>query len=237
MNKSFAFLAISLVLTLGEACAQTPTQQTPIFEKSISNLRNQRYCEVLIGKRDWLKLEVRVFNTQGLNLCPEAQWSALTKESIIKDYDASIAILNGPRYWMMDEIQAAGDTVNLTKESFGGMEMNLRATVILNLLKQLMGSKQFSPNEISRTTNFVYKAGTPIYELTSPAGDVYVMQSYSQIVNPNLVMSDLPGLAKQLKLPAGWTYKSRVLDQELSLIANGIAYVLQDNLSNSYQRR
>ena len=71
----------------------------------------------------------------------------------------------------------------------------------------------------------------------SPAGDVYVMQSYSQIVNPNLVMSDLPDLAKQLKLPAGWSYKSRVLDQELALIANGIAYVLQDNLSNSYQRR
>ena len=237
MNKSFAFLAISLVLTLGEACAQTPTQQTPIFEKSISNLRNQRYCEVLIGKRDWLKLEVRVFNTQGLNLCPEAQWSALTKESIIKDYDASIVILNGPRYWMMDEIQAAGNTVNDVKETFGGIEMNLRATVKLSLLKQLMGSKNYTANEVTRTTNFVYRAGSTVYELTSPAGDVYVMQSYSQIVNPALNIKDLPVLSEQLKLPAGWTYRSRVLDQDLSLVANGIAYVLQDNLSNSYQRR
>ena len=237
MNKSFAFLAISLVLTIGEACAQTPTQQTPIFEKSISNLRNQRYCEVLIGKRDWLKLEVRVFNTQGLNLCPEAQWRALTKESIVKEYDASIAILNGPRYWMMDEIQAAGNTVNDVKETFGGIEMNLRATVKLSLLKQLMGSKNYTANEVARTTNFVYRAGSTVYELTSPAGDVYVMQSYSQIVNPALNMKDLPVLNEQLKLPAGWTYRSRVLDQDLSLVANGIAYVLQDNLSNSYQRR
>jgi len=237
MNKSFALLAISLVLTLGEACAQTPTQQTPIFEKSISNLRNQRYCEVLIGKRDWLKLEVRVFNTQGLNLCPEAQWSALTKESIVKDYDASIAILNGPRYWMMDEIQAAGNTINDVKETFGGIEMNLRATVKLSLLKQLMGSKNYTANEVARTTNFIYRAGSTVYELTSPAGDVYVMQSYSQIVNPALNIKDLPVLNEQLKLPAGWTYRSRVLDQDLSLVANGIAYVLQDNLSNSYQRR
>jgi hypothetical protein len=137
----------------------------------------------------------------------------------------------------MDEIQAAGSTVNSIKESFGGIEMNLRATLKVGLLKQLLGSKQYSPNEIIRTTNFIYKAGTPIYELTSPADEVYVMQSYSQIVNPNLAMSDLPDLAKQLKLPTGWTYKTRVLDQELSLIANGIAYVLQDNLSNSYQRR
>jgi hypothetical protein len=237
MNKTFAFLVISLVLAIGEACAQTPTQSNPTFERSVSNLRNQRYCEVLLGKRTWLKLEVRVFNTQGLNHCPEAQWSALTKESIEKTFDASLVVLNGPRYWMMDEIQAAGKTVNDVKESFGGIEMNLRATIQLSLLKQLMGSKQYTPNEIVRTTNFVYRAGSAIYELTSPGGDVYVMQSYSQIVNPALSMKDLPVLGEQLKLPAGWTYRSRVLDQDLSLVANGIAYVLQDNLSNSYQRR
>ena len=237
MNKSFAFLAISFVLAMGGACAQTSKQTSPAYEKSISNLRNQRYCEVLIGKRDWLKLEVRVFNTQGLNLCPEAQWSALTKESIVKDYDASIVILNGPRYWMMDEIQASGNTVNDVKETFGGIEMNLRATVKLSLLKQLMGSKHYTANEVTRTTNFVYRAGSTIYELTSPAGDVYVMQSYSQIVNPALNIKDLPVLSEQLKLPVGWTYRSRALDQDLSLVANGVAYVLQDNLANSYQRR
>ena len=237
MNKSFAFLAISLLLTIGEACAQTPTQGTPTYEKTIANLRNQRYCEVLIGKRDWLKLEVRVFNTQGLNLCPEAQWKALTKESIAKSYDASFVLLNGPRYWMMDEIQASGNTVNDVKKMFGGIEMNLRATVKLSLLKQLMGSKNYTANEVARTTNFIYRAGSTIYELTSPVDEVYVMQSYAQIVNPNLNMKDLPVLSEQLKLPSGWTYRSRVLDQDLSLVANGIAYVLQDNLSNSYQRR
>ena len=209
----------------------------PVFQKSISNLRNQRYCEVLVGKRNWLKLEVKVFNTQGLNLCPEAQWNTLTKESIEKTFDASFVVLNGPRYWTMDEIQAAGSTVSDVKESFGGIEMNLRATIQLSLLKQLMGSKQYTPNEIVRTTNFIYRVGSAVYELTSPGGDVYVMQSYSQIVNPALSMRDLPVLNDQLKLPAGWTYRSRVLDQDLSLVANGIAYVLQDNLSNSYQRR
>jgi hypothetical protein len=209
----------------------------PNFEKSVSNLRDQRYCEILYGKRDWLKLEVKVFNTQGLNLCPEDQWSKLSKESIAKQYDASFVFLNGPRYWVMDEIQASGNTVNNIKESFGGIEMNLRATLDLSLWQQLIGSKHYAPNKINRTTNFIYRAGSTIYELTSPAGEVYVMQSYSQIVNPGLSMQDLPKLGQQLTLPAGWTYKSRVLDQDLSLLANGIAYVLQDNLANSYQRR
>ena len=209
----------------------------PIFEKSISNLRNQRYCEVLYGKRNFLKLEVKVFNTQGLNLCPEERWQALSKEAIAKQFDASIVVLNGPRYWVMDEIQAAGTTVNNVKESFGGIEMNLRATIEIGLLKQILGDKRFAPNQISRTTNFVYRAGSSIYELTSPTGEVYVMQSYSQIVNTGLSMKDLATLGNQLTLPAGWEYRSRVLDQDLSLIANGVAYVLQDNLSNSYQRR
>ena len=115
--------------------------------------------------------------------------------------------------------------------------MNLRATVQVSLLKQLMGSKQYTPNEVTRTTNFIYRAGSAVYELTSPAGEVYVMQSYSQIANPALSMKDLPVLNEQLKLPAGWTYRSRVLDQDLYLVVNGVAYVLQDNLFNSYQRR
>ena len=237
MKKSFELLIVFLGMAMCAAFAQTSTQITPTFEKSVSNLRNQRYCEVLVGKRDWLKLEVKVFNTQGLNLCPEAQWKDLTKESVIKNFDASFVLLNGPRYWIMDEIQAAGNTVNDIKASFGGIEMNLRATIQLSLMKQFIGSKHFTPNEITRTTNFVYKSGNTIYELTSPAGDVYVMQSYSQIVNPTLNIQDLPGLGQQLKLPAGWTYRSRVLDKDLSLVANGVAYVLQDNLANSYQRR
>lgn len=231
MNKLNNLLFIVFFLIAGFVNAQ------PSFEKSVSNLRDQRYCEVLYGKRDWLNLEVKVFNTQGLNLCPEDQWSKLSKESIAKQYDASFVLLNGPRYWVMDEIQATGSTVNNVKESFGGIEMNLRATLDLSLLQQLIGSKHYAPNKINRTTNFIYRAGSNIFELTSPAGEVYVMQSYSQIVNHRLSMQDLPSLGQQLKLPVGWTYKSKVIDQELSLVANGVAYVLQDNLANSYQRR
>ena len=234
ISMGLLFMSSTFIATAARSQA---TDSQPVFQKSVSNLHNQRYCEVLIGKRAWLNLEVKVFNTQGLNHCPEALWKDLTKDSIAKTFDASFVLLNGPRYWVMDEIQAAGATVNHERESFGGIEMNLRATIQLGLLRQLLGSKQYSPNEIIRTTNFIYRAGSAVYELTSPEGDVYVMQSYSQIVNPALSMKDLPILGEQLKLPTGWTYRSRVLDQELSLVANGIAYVLQDNLSNSYQKR
>jgi hypothetical protein len=229
MNKLHPLLFMTFIFGAGLASAQ------PSFEKSISNLRNQRYCEVLLGKRTWLKLEVKVFNTQGLNHCPEAQWSALTKESIEKNFDASFAVLNGPRYWTMDEIQAAGNTVNEERESFGGIEMNLRATIQLSLLKQFLGSKKYSANEIARTTNFIYRAGSAVYELTSPGGDVYVMQSYSQIIDKELSEDDLPQLAQKLSLPNGWKYRMVAESRDLIIQASGVAYVIQDNLFNTYQ--
>ena len=111
-----------LLISISSLVVEAANQQQPTYEKSISQLRNQRYCEVLYGKWNWLNLEVKVFNTQGLNLCPEDQWKALTKESIAKTYDASFVLLNGPRYWTMDEIQAAGTTVNNVKSPLAALK-------------------------------------------------------------------------------------------------------------------
>jgi hypothetical protein len=44
-------------------------------------------------------------------------------------------------------------------------------------------------------------------------------------------------LDQQLQLPRGWVYRMRVLTEDLNLVANGTAYVIQDSLMNSYQRQ
>jgi hypothetical protein len=62
------------------------------------------------------------------------------------------------------------------------------------------------------------------------------MQAYAQIVDPRLTLADLDGLAGRLKLPKGWTYTVRTLTADESLAARGVAYVLQDELQNSYQK-
>lgn len=234
---SLVLMSLCIAILIGPAHSQQAVSNSPYFERSVSNLRNHRYCEILYGKRNWLSLEVKVFNTQGLNNCPENEWRKLSKQALEKSLNASFVMLNGPRFWMMDEIQAAGSSANDIRQSFGGIEMNQRAVVKLTLIQQLLGGKHYKPNEIGRTTNFIYQAGSTVYELTAPTGEVYVMQSYSQIVNPKLSIHELPKLGKILKLPSGWVYSSRVLTQDLSLLAQGVAYVLQDDLDNSYQRR
>ena len=223
----FIPLAASAVETQANEVNPPPSENQ--YTKSISGLRNLRYCEVLYGKRHLGTLTVKVFNTQGLNACPEALWKALDVKVIEKKNDASFVRLNGPRYWTMDEIKAAGKTAQDVIENFGGIEMSLRATLDVGIKQQLAGTQFFVPNVVNRNTAFIYKSGTPIYQLTSPQGQIYIMQSYSQIADPNLSMNDLAQLAARLKLPDGWKYTAKTLTQDLVLQAQGKAYVIQDN--------
>ena len=62
------------------------------------------------------------------------------------------------------------------------------------------------------------------------------MQSYAQIVDPKLSYDQLPGLGSRLKLPTGWKYLPVTLDADLKMHAAGEAYIVQDDLQNTYQR-
>ncbi len=62
------------------------------------------------------------------------------------------------------------------------------------------------------------------------------MQSYAQIADPSLSISDLENLGSRLELPKGWSYRTRVLTEDSRLRANGVAYVINDNLYDSYQK-
>jgi hypothetical protein len=62
------------------------------------------------------------------------------------------------------------------------------------------------------------------------------MQSYAQIRDPDLRIGQLPSLGDRLSLPEGWRYRTRRLQHDFVLRANGTATVIQDDLQNTYQR-
>jgi hypothetical protein len=69
-----------------------------------------------------------------------------------------------------------------------------------------------------------------------PDGRVYIMQSYSQEIDKNLNEEALQTLAARLKLPKGWKYEVKKVDEDLVVRnAAGKAHVIQDDLRNSYQ--
>jgi len=200
-------------------------------------LRDVRYCEIIPVTRKGNKLTAWVYNTLGLNDCPAAEWDALTEEQVNEAYGSVSAKLNGPRYWVIDKLVASGSSTTGERFTFGGIEMELRADIDTKLREGTVGEEFYVPNEVQRDTVYTYKAGRPVYELTSPEGDVYIMQSYAQVKDKSLTIDDLASLGSKLSLPEGWKYSTRTLTEDYDLVTTGLAYVINDDLYNAYQRR
>ena len=66
------------------------------------HLRDQRYCEILVVTRHGLSATAAVYNTVGLNDCPETQWKALDPTELKAESKAYEIVMNGPRFFTMD---------------------------------------------------------------------------------------------------------------------------------------
>ncbi len=205
------------------------------FTGELSNLRDKRYCEVAVIHLKEDKLIASVYSTVNLNNCPAPLWDKLTVHGIRKQFDAFWVKLNGPRYWTLDGVIGQGNSTDGPLVNIGGIEFKQRANIESYIWKG-MGRKLYTENVIHRDSIWIYNPHTEIYELIAPNGNVYVMQSYSQIVDSHLQMSDLKNLGQRLKLPKGWKYQVRQLNKKLEVKTLGTAYVLQDDLLNSYSR-
>ncbi|HUH72187.1 MAG TPA: hypothetical protein VLZ05_27005 [Mycobacterium sp.] len=196
----------------------------------VTDVSGKRYGEVLLVIPGEAGPQATVYNSFPLNDCPAELWSALDPHAIAAENGAAAALLNGPRYWLVNDIEKESQGPQVTK-TFGGIEMIQQATVLLSS----MNPAPYIVNKVSRNTVFVFNAGEEVYELIDPDGRRWVMQTWSQVADPNLSRDDLPGLASRLELPAGWTYQPRVLTGELRVdTRNQAAQVLQDDLTNSY---
>ncbi len=227
VRRRFAVLVSSALFVLPIADASAD---------GFTGLRNQRYCEVIPSVVQGSSVTTYVYNTQGLNLCPAAQWDALSEAEVDQEYGSQSAQLNGPRYWMMDDLEGSGSSTTGQTFTFGGIETSLRATIVTPVGAPTVGQQFYVPNTVRRQTVYTFKGGKPMYELIDPDKNVYVMQSYAQIVDKSLTINQLPTLGHVLSLPAGWRYRERRPRHSIQLTATGIAYVVNDNLANSYQR-
>ena len=195
-----------------------------------------RYGEVLLITGRLNRIEATVYNTLGLNDCPDDLWRALDTDAIKRAYRARAVILNGPRYFLMDKIAIADPGQEIF--DFGGLRMRRLATVPLSLTALLGGLRRhpYTEQSVRRTTVYVWDQDREVYELIAPDGTTYVMQSYSLAVDPALTEADLPALGARLDMPAGWRYRAMQLPRDWSLRVDGEARVIQDELENSYQR-
>jgi hypothetical protein len=226
MKKIFQSLALLLLAT--NCLAQDV--------RMLKAVRGARYCEILIIKGTFSELTATVYNTLGCNDCPDATWKQIDAEKVKKEMGARKIIMNGPRYFLMDSIGQSN--APKPKINLGGIDMIERATVKISMPMMLKGkSEPYKEQTIHRSTEYVFGKGSEVYELVSPE-HTYIMQSYALIIDTSLTEDALPQLQSKLNLPKDWKYKSFKLDTDLVLKTVGAkeAYVIQDDLDNTYQR-
>ncbi len=143
-------------------------------------------------------------------------------------------IPNAGRYWTMDEIDMqVGEQVH-----FQGVGMCWAGDMSGDEIKAHMAAP-YAIGKILRNTEWIYKAGKPVYLLRDPAGIVWVMQEYTKAVDPSFTINNLDQVGSKLKnLPKGWKFETKVLTKDLSLDTRrtGLwASIIRDELGNTYE--
>jgi len=201
-------------------------------QRLIDNMRGVRYGEVLAMFLRDTGLEAEVYGTQMLNDCPQEQWQTLDADAIAKDMGAVFAKLNGPRHWLLDGLGTKVAVVEPVFRDFNGITM--RRIAVVNLGADYAPGS-YVERKINRGAVFFWDAGKKVYELVNPDGLAYVMQARCIGIDPTISEESLDALGDKLSLPAGWSYRVRVLSEELVVDTTAhVATVLQDEFENSY---
>ena len=231
-----------LLCTILTGCTKLPDDGANAKVRRSENLRDVRYAEIFLigGDAVTQDLQAAVYNTTGLNnsadprnSCPDALWAKVDPERLKKQYNVLGVFKNGPRHWVMDWSELPVGAVR----DFDGLEARWVAQVKLprDAALEKKGSTGYKPTTVARKSQMGFAKGNPVFILDDPTGNPWVMQAYSLIVDPNLSYDSLKDLGSTLKLPEGWKFRARVLDEDLTIKAvDGIAHIVQDDLENTY---
>ncbi|MEA2363196.1 MAG: hypothetical protein QOD71_2341 [Thermoleophilaceae bacterium] len=211
--------------------AATSIAAAPASAASLGGLHDARYCEIIELEGAPPDATATVWNTIGLNRCPAAWWRAFDATELAQELGDTAVVLNGPRHFLMDSVTASPGVVR----SFHGERLRRVAAIPIRTAAELVQTP-YTDRTIVRDNTWHWRRGRLVYELVAPGGDVYVMQSYSQIRDPSMSIRKLRSLGRRLDPPPGWRYRTRRLRHDLSVAAiGGHATIVQDELQNTYQ--
>jgi hypothetical protein len=230
-------LGLAALCALGFTCvaaAETlaPMKAVPGKDLHITDMRNMPFCEieVLAGFPPIVNFE----NTTGASDCPPDKFDVIDARALAKQIRADRVFLNPRRHWTMDEawLYNIGDTYD-----YDGVKATwMGSTRLWDFLKAARG--EYKPFTTNRASKYIYQKGNPVYLLTPPDGKgVFVMQSWTDYVDKTMAADKLPDLGKTLKLPKGWTFSVKTIDQDLTIAPPApdyTAHSLVDNLKNVY---
>jgi hypothetical protein len=213
------------------AASAQPAVQSKAAKGIIGGLYNQRYCEIFtVFPSTEAGFPVTIYNTIGLNECPAEIWDTLDFPAIASSEGAFVAVPNGPRRWVVDAV--VGSKPGPAKDLGGLMMREVASTVTTSL-----SPAPFTVTTIKRDNSWVFRKGRTIREMIAPNGRRFVMQAYTNTVDPALNLKTLNSVGSNplAAMPDGWKFRTRKLRRKLTVTANGEARIVRDGLRCVYQ--
>jgi hypothetical protein len=228
-------------------CTMATNQTNGSVTVSGDHMHGKHHAEILIMNRnaDGPGGEGNYYNSLGVvDEVPDeefdARFRALDPETLKEEFGGDAIRFNGPRRFLADRLTGVAFDGGEPR-MVGPIPMHLYGTFVVPDFDAFVSGKQTPYRETvsRRTSTWFFEAGTEVYELVSPTGSVYVMQSASLGVDPNNAVDKLPTLGERLALPEGWTYRTRTLDEELVMRVtfddDPPNTIVLDEFENNYQ--
>jgi hypothetical protein len=196
---------------------------TPIYGK--------RFCEIVYSKNF---MDFYVYNSNTLHDCPQSWWKGLNQNILKKDVQASYVFLNGPRIWLVDDIEnepSKGRPVN----QFRGKPLHLVGTFHSDFQSLLKHHGPYTDYKIDREQVYSLHKGRQIVEIINQKGQIYVLQSLS-LKHRTQSPEQIAQLKQSIKLPKGWVMKTGAIQQDFKMLPEAHSiHVVQDEFENTYQ--
>jgi hypothetical protein len=115
VSARLALLTIVVLLL----AAGAPTGSTAAGRVTQRGMHDARYCELFELRGTPPDASAIIWNTIGLNTCPQAPWEAIDTTALAQERGDVAIIRNGPRRFLMDRATARVGP----RHAFGGLRM------------------------------------------------------------------------------------------------------------------
>jgi hypothetical protein len=206
----------------------------------VADMNNYPFCEIgLITGTSLSNAVLNIWNSTSVGDCPPDKFDPIlaNEGAQIKQATGARKVwLNPRRHWTFNEIWAyeVGDI-----RDFEGVQALWMGVAGAEGAQKAVGGGHYHPGNIVAHRAFKFNKGSTVYLIDMPDGKVLVMQSWTDHVNTGETAANLKDLGSQFKqLPAGWKFRVKVLDRELTIAPKAspyLAWVTQDEFWNTYQ--
>ena len=234
---------ISAASLLLAGCASLPNDGANPKQTHLKNLHATRYAEIFIIGGNALTKDLRAncYNTSYLNgfttankdSAPQAIAEKLDNKQLKKENHALGAFLNGPKLWMLDWVNVPFGV----ERNFDGLKA--RWCGLLHIKGTTKPNQPYVPTTIERKTAFGFNKGTQVFLIDDSSGNTWIMKGYEVGLHPKWTFAKFSHNPASFfkKLPAGWKYRTKILDKDLILIpATGVATIMPDEHFNVYDK-